>query len=115
MEQLVRQQSIEQEPSLKGLPRPWRSAASRALPGSAEPVPDPSILLVPRRRAYVATWLSSGSWKAYPGLALLAEMGEKARVPGTQVVWMARPRGRWLWGVLASEGKEYTPTFKLKI
>lgn len=86
MEQLVRQQSTEQEASLKGLPRPWRSAASRVLPGSAEPILDLSILLVPRRWAYIATWLSSGSWKAHPRLALLAEMGGKVGVPGTQVV-----------------------------
>lgn len=80
----MRQQSIEQEASLKGLPRPWRSTASRVLPGSAESVPDPSTLPVPKRN--IVTWLSSGSWKAYLGLALLAEMGEKAGLPGTQVV-----------------------------
>lgn len=110
VEQLVRQQSSKQEASLQGAPRPWGSEASSALPGSAEPVMDTSILPVPRGQWYIATWLSSSSCKASTGLA---EMGEKAWVPGTQVVWMARLRGRWLLGALASEGgggKEHAVT-----
>lgn len=44
----MRQQSIDQGASLKGVPRPWGSTASSVLPGSAESLLEPSILPVPK-------------------------------------------------------------------
>lgn len=102
MEQLVRQQWIDQEASLKGVPRPWGFTVSSVLPGSAGSVLEPSILPVPKGQWYIATWLRWNSCKASPGLVSLAEVGERAWVPDTQAVWMARPRSRWLWGAVAS-------------
>lgn len=71
MEQLVWRQSIEQDACLKGLPRPWRPAASRALPGSAEPVQTLPSSLFPRGsvvHSYLAQqWQLEGLPR--PGLA----------------------------------------------
>lgn len=98
----MRQQWIDQESSLKGVPRPWGSTINSALPGSAGSVLEPSILPVPKGQWYIATWLRWSICKTSPGLASLAEVGERAWVPDTQAVWMARPRNRWLWGAVAS-------------
>lgn len=75
----MRQQSIDQGASLKGVPRLWGSTASSVLPGSAESLLEPSILPVPKGEGVcTATRLRCSSYKVSPGLASLAQAGEKA-------------------------------------